>query len=249
MGSKSIIAIALVSIGAASAEAKPVEQLTGKVVSVTDGDTLRVHITGDRTTIKVRLDSIDAPEKGQPFSAVAKKHLTEIAKGKNCTVRQMGKDKYGRVLGIVTILGTPRGAAVVGSSKLFGTKDTGNLNANKEMVRAGLAWHYIKYSKSKTLAKLEQEARDKKLGLWAAATKPIAPWEWRAMSKEERTLAITGRAAPAQETTETVGDALTHWLNTNTGVRHNSTCRWHGKTKGGRECTADEGKPCDQCGG
>jgi endonuclease YncB( thermonuclease family) len=111
MGIKSIIAIALVSIAAASAEAKPVEQLTGKVVSVTDGDTLRVYVTGDRTTTKVRLDSIDAPEKGQPFSAVAKKHLTEIAKGKNCTVRQMGKDKYGRVLGIVTILGTPRGGS------------------------------------------------------------------------------------------------------------------------------------------
>ena len=59
------------------------------------------------------------------------------------------------------------------------------------MVRAGLAWHYVKYSKSKTLTKLEQEARDKKLGLWAATDKPIAPWEWRAMSKEERTLALS----------------------------------------------------------
>jgi micrococcal nuclease len=225
MGSKSIIAIALVSIVAASAEAKPVEQLTGKVIAVTDGDTLWVR-TGDEA-IRIRLAAIDAPEKGQPFSTAATKYLGAMTKGKQCTVREMGKDKYGRTLGIVT---------------------TDGKIVNKEMVRAGLAWHYIKYSKSKTLTKLEQEARNKKLGLWKDA-KPMAPWEWRKAPKEKQTLAITGRTAPAQEFTETVGAALTHWLNTNTGVRHNSTCRWHGKTKGGRECTADEGKSCDQCGG
>jgi len=43
--------------------------------------------------------------------------------------------------------------------------------------------------------------------------------------------------------------ALSFWLNTSTGVRHNSSCKWYGNTKRGRYCTANEGKPCGECGG
>jgi hypothetical protein len=43
--------------------------------------------------------------------------------------------------------------------------------------------------------------------------------------------------------------ATTYWLNTSSGVRHNSKCEWFGKTKSGRYCTVDEGKPCGECGG
>jgi hypothetical protein len=42
---------------------------------------------------------------------------------------------------------------------------------------------------------------------------------------------------------------MTHWLNTKSNVRHNAGCRWYGKTKDGRYCSADEGKPCGECGG
>ena len=41
-------------------------------------------------------------------------------------------------------------------------------------------------------------------------------------------------------------DAL--WLNTKSGVRHNNLCRLYEKTIG-RQCSADEGKPCGICGG
>lgn len=40
-------------------------ELTGKVVSVSDGDTLRVLV--DDQQIKIRLGGIDAPESDQPF--------------------------------------------------------------------------------------------------------------------------------------------------------------------------------------
>jgi hypothetical protein len=42
---------------------------------------------------------------------------------------------------------------------------------------------------------------------------------------------------------------LTHWLNLNGNVRHNSTCRNFMNTKKGRMCAADEGRPCGLCGG
>lgn len=43
--------------------------------------------------------------------------------------------------------------------------------------------------------------------------------------------------------------SLTHWLNTSSNVRHNSTCRHFNNTKSGRRCSSSEGKPCGICGG
>ena len=40
--------------------------ITGKVVSVTDGDTIRV-LDADNVQNKVRLTGIDAPERSQPY--------------------------------------------------------------------------------------------------------------------------------------------------------------------------------------
>ena len=40
-----------------------------------------------------------------------------------------------------------------------------------------------------------------------------------------------------------------HWLNTNSGVRHNSSCRWYSNTKYGRACAKHEGRACKICGG
>jgi|TARA_B110000902_G_scaffold238076_1_gene285636 endonuclease YncB( thermonuclease family) len=43
--------------------------ITGVVVSVTDGDTIKV-LDQNRVQHKVRLTGIDAPEIGQPFSLI-----------------------------------------------------------------------------------------------------------------------------------------------------------------------------------
>ena len=40
-----------------------------------------------------------------------------------------------------------------------------------------------------------------------------------------------------------------HWLNTTTGVRHNSGCRYFENTAAGRPCEAHEGLACGLCGG
>jgi len=54
----------------------------------------------------------------------------------------------------------------------------GSIDLNKELLKAGLAWHYKQYSRNPELAKLEFEARSKKLGLWVEPNS-VAPWEWR----------------------------------------------------------------------
>ena len=56
------------------------KQVFGKVVSVSDGDTITVLV--DRQQIKVRLAEIDAPEKRQPFGSRAKQAMSELVFGK-----------------------------------------------------------------------------------------------------------------------------------------------------------------------
>lgn len=134
---------------------------TGKVVGIKDGDTF--EILYDSITERVRLAEIDCPEKSQAFGKNARQYASDLCFGKTVTVTSDGKrDRYGRVVGTITT--------------------TDGTNVNEELVKAGLAWHYKHYSKSKTLDAIEEQARKQKIGLWADKD-PVAPWDWR---KERR---------------------------------------------------------------
>ena len=78
--------------------------LEGKVISVTDGDTIKI-LTSKRQQIKVRLYGIDAPEKKQPYGTAAKRYLADLITGKTVQIEGRGKDRYKRVLGIVYLDG------------------------------------------------------------------------------------------------------------------------------------------------
>lgn len=130
----------------------------GRVVSVADGDTLTVLVDGMQ--VKVRLEGIDAPERKQPFGTRARERLVDICHNRDVRVCTTGKDKYGRTLGTVFVDG---------------------INVNEALVECGLAWHYVRFSTSKELARLEREARAAKRGLWADAD-PVPPWVWRRKS-------------------------------------------------------------------
>lgn len=138
--------------------------LKGRVVSVIDGDTLKL-LTGERSEIKVRLACIDAPEKNQPYGKKAKHALSDFVYGKTITVKEVDTDQYGRTLGQVY-------------------RDT--LWANGEMVRQGYAWVYRPYAKRHPeLYQFEREARATQKGLWALpADQRIPPWEWRRAERE-----------------------------------------------------------------
>jgi len=56
---------------------------------------------------------------------------------------------------------------------------------NHELVKAGLAWMYRRYTNDQSLSDLEEEARVAQRGLWADA-EPVPPWEWRSMRKPYR---------------------------------------------------------------
>ena len=107
---------------------------------------------------------------------------------------------------------------------------------NLEMVGAGWAWHYKHYSKDKRLADAEAAARAGHKGLWADPN-PVAPWEYRRAPKSTQT---------PQKASEVTGG---HWLNTSSGTRHNSGCKYFKNTKRGRIAGPSEGKACGECGG
>jgi endonuclease YncB( thermonuclease family) len=87
-----------ISVVAAS---PPATTLTGKVVKIADGDTLTLRV--DKTQVKVRLEGIDTPERGQPFGRKAGQALARKVFGKAVQVDDLGKDRYGRTLGIVRL--------------------------------------------------------------------------------------------------------------------------------------------------
>jgi endonuclease YncB( thermonuclease family) len=158
-----LAAVTLVSMLAVAAVAAEPATLTGKVVSVNDGDTLRV-LDAAGTQHKVRLQGIDSPETRQAFGTKARNRLAALAKGKTVTIHSRGQDRYGRVLASVDIKGDDLG---------------------HRLVADGLAWHYARYSKDAGLAAAERDARAAHRGLWADKA-PVPPWEWRASEKGRR---------------------------------------------------------------
>lgn len=144
---------------------KEVITLRGKVVKVTDGDTIDLLVDGK--AIRIRLSHIDAPERrnGQPYSRASTKRLGELCDRQEIIVKGTNElDRYKRFLGELYTLD--------------------GINLNKILVEEGLAWHYKHFSKDEDYAELERNAQINKRGLWKEKN-PIAPWDWRKMKKAE----------------------------------------------------------------
>lgn len=132
----------------------------GKVVHVTDGDTLIV--LKDRKEVDVRLYGVDTPEKGQPSGTKAKRFTASMAANERVEVEVKDQDRYGRVVALVYIEG-----------------DGECLNV--ELVRSGHAWVYERYCHIRDCdhwQTLEKQARVGEKGLWSKSN-PVAPWDWR----------------------------------------------------------------------
>lgn len=136
---------------------------------IQDGDTATLK-RGDNSLVNCRVDGINAPETahkgidkstGKPYDKPAqifgeesKKILQNMIKNKEVTVQvSYAKDKYGRNICQIDIAGK---------------------NVSQEMVKAGAAWMYTKYSKDGAMSAIQTEAKANKRGLWADPS-PINP--------------------------------------------------------------------------
>lgn len=136
----------------------------GKVVKVTDGDTITV-LSSDNAQTSVRLYGIDAPESKQAFGTRSKQYLSSLVFGETVSVVDLGKDFYGRTIGKVYL---------------------GDRYINLMIVEAGLAWHYKQYSaKDAEFTNAENKARKDAIGLWSGKN-PVPPWQFRADKKARK---------------------------------------------------------------
>ena len=155
------------------------ETLSGKVVGVTDGDTITV-LDADNQQHTIRLFAIDAPETSchakqpstwddecvehsQPFGKAAKRSLAAMVFGKQVNVILEPGSTYGREIGTIW---------------------SGDINANLEQVRRGYAWVYRQYTRHMpdadriAINAAEADAQEQHLGLWSDRS-PTPPWDWR----------------------------------------------------------------------
>ena len=148
-----------------------VSNYEGWAVTVLSGDTLRV-LDGSNRMTRVRLKSIDAPEKNQPYGAEARKFLASLVSGREVKVEAKNTDDFGNILGQIW----------VEPPKCFDCKKS--VDANLALLKAGLAWWSSKFAKQQSRSERKEyeaaqdDARRKMIGLWADPD-PIPPWEWR----------------------------------------------------------------------
>lgn len=133
------------------------ETLVGVCTDIADGDTLTLTMP-NKSTEKIRLYGIDAPEKQQDFAPEARQRLTELVKGKKLRAEVMNRDRYGRAV-----------------AKVY----EGETDVCLSLVMDGCAWHYVIYAPlDMELAEAETLASARKVGLWQHPH-PVPPWEFR----------------------------------------------------------------------
>ena len=136
--------------------------LHGRVVKVTDGDSLTV-LDSSLVQHTVRLLGVDAPEKSQAFGWRAKYTLGLHVFGQQVKVDVLKKDRYGRLLGQVWL---------------------GEQDINLAQIEAGMAWHYANYARDQRpadrvrYAAAQRYAQFARRGLWQDAN-PTPPWLFR----------------------------------------------------------------------
>ena len=130
----------------------------GKVVSVSDGDTITVM--NNSRVERIRLYGVDCPEKHQDFGNRAKQFTSNMVFGKTVDVEPIDTDRYGRTVGLVKVNGK---------------------SLNEEIIKNGFAWLYSQYCHKpfcNTWYRYQEEAKQKRIGLWSMPN-PVPPWEFR----------------------------------------------------------------------
>ncbi|MCP9934810.1 thermonuclease family protein [Cyanobium sp. Candia 9D4] len=201
MGLPSLIASAVFILALA-----PLSAMAATVISVGDGDTLRVEEAGRKLTIRVAC--IDAPEMAQaPYEQQARQALQALLPiGSTVTLKVQTRDRYGRTVAEVF---APNGA-----------------NAGLTLVQQGIAFAYRQYLKQcDEWAYLDREkvAERYRLGVWRSAGGIGRPWDFRAARRGSQSQPV---ARPQRPVNLTI---------INGGSRPSSGRRWYCRNVGSWE--------------
>lgn len=132
------------------------EVISGRVVTVIDGNTVEI-VAEDNETYKIQLHGIDCPELGQQYGEKAKRLLEKLLLEKSVSVQMKGKDRWGTRLGVIII--------------------DGEVDPRFELLEEGLAWT-SEVNPNPELEGLREKAKEKRKGLWKE-NNPTPPWTYR----------------------------------------------------------------------
>ena len=130
------------------------------ILSIGDGDTIRVRQAGEALT--VRLACIDAPETAQtPYGLKSRQYLQQrLPIGSEVSLIVKTTDRYGRSV-----------AEVIS-----------DININLALVEEGQAFAYRQYLSgcdAKTYLEAEERANRRRLGVWQVPGGITRPWDFR----------------------------------------------------------------------
>ena len=136
--------------------------LVGESIAVQDGDSFVLR-TPDGRKLRIRIAGIDAPEKGQPFADVSRRHLAAMLRGRSLQVEVRKLDAFGRHVARI---------------------DAGEGDVALAQLEAGMAWFFRRYAddqppeERRRYAQAEERARTASAGLWRDPS-PEPPWNFR----------------------------------------------------------------------
>lgn len=137
-----------------SEASEPYRDESGRILSVYDGDTVKVLVDGKKYV--VRIYGIDCPELEQSMGLRASQFM-EYFIGKDVIFRPYNIDRYGRVVAEI----------------IFDGKNVGRF-----MVKCGLAWHFSQYCDDESYVKAQITAKAQRRGIWQDPS-PVPPWDYR----------------------------------------------------------------------
>ena len=134
--------------------------IDGKTINVADGDTITI-LDATHQQPHIRINGIDAPEKGQPYGDRSRQNMAHMVAAKDVTADCHKSDRYGRQVCKVWV-------QPADCPRCDKTLDVGHAQ-----IIAGMAWWYREYAKEQSAVERgryesdENEARLRKRGLWA----------------------------------------------------------------------------------
>ena len=153
-------------------------EVPGKVIAITDGDTFKI-LDAAKQQHNIRILGIDAPEKSQPYSKAAKKHLNQLIAKKTVCLEPVETDRYQRTISKVILSDVDIGLALINS---------------------GYAWHYKEYMSNQPEADQslyaagELQAKLSVIGLWSEPN-PVPPWDCRSGKRKVQLCSPSSRQA------------------------------------------------------
>lgn len=142
----------------------------GKAFRVFDGDSFLLRKTNGKV-IDIRMLGVDAPEKGQPYSAKATEALEQMILNQVLEVEVRDVDPHGRDVALIYVQG---------------------LEVNFAMVEKGWAWvnrpfiHNLYKNERLDYLEAQNQAQTLGIGLWADRKKPVAPWDHRRKNRKKK---------------------------------------------------------------